>query len=589
MESKSPQLYYAAFLIVFAICLCLSWPSALQMSDDLYYGNICSGESIFSIDEAKTPMTSLSELIPSQAHHYMTVNGRFIAHTLVQLFVNFLGYPALQIVNALLVCGIIILIARLADFDNREKLMSLCVGVFFFFLLMPLYTIGAFFSIAAGIFNYSLAAFAMLLGLYKFKKYRQEGQRKVCAIKAIGIFLLGVFCGGIQEGFCVPLGVSFFCSFLYCIIKRRRHGGEMPVRNTRMILLTVGVWVGNLSLLVSPGSWSRMGSGEGMSLMTMIVLRIRGPLYLIDAFVPLIILIIALIALSYVSHKKYKSALRRFLARYSLEIIIGIVNIMFCMAAGLFQFTRIFIPLGLMLAIMFSALVISCLKRIDSHKLVRKSVLASMCVFSLMMSGVLMVNGVKNRAAYEDVVKRYSESPDGVVYLPDYVDYKSEKLVNNKLTIGPKHPNPWQRNDGATWNVRTVRYFYSDDFKPMIFSPTQSSLAKAEVIYNDSNVTARTLRDAWWIEMEVSKRAVTDTLRMVGNGQMVVNPVVDLYSSSKPSLRSRDYDFDYYELPDNGGDARRIIVSKYDNFRLNSLKVYSGERKLAEVESEMLR
>lgn len=62
--------------------------------DDLNY--------MWSCGDGKTLITSFDQVIQSQVTHYFTVNGRFCAHVLVQLFNGILGVGVFAIFNGIM-------------------------------------------------------------------------------------------------------------------------------------------------------------------------------------------------------------------------------------------------------------------------------------------------------------------------------------------------------------------------------------------------------------------------------------------------------------------------------------------------------
>ena len=91
----------AVFAAVFLLLLYCNLHTALVADDFRYCFSFADGSR----------MTALSQLLPSMAAHRRSMNGRVIAHALVQLFLM-LPKPVFNVVNALFFAALVRLICR---------------------------------------------------------------------------------------------------------------------------------------------------------------------------------------------------------------------------------------------------------------------------------------------------------------------------------------------------------------------------------------------------------------------------------------------------------------------------------------------
>lgn len=91
--------------------------SALWLGDEITYN--------YSFKD-NSQITSLSDVVTSQIEHYLSVNGRTVAHFLCQLYIPFFGKTAFAISNALVYVALLLMMANLCriKFDDW-KMMAL--------------------------------------------------------------------------------------------------------------------------------------------------------------------------------------------------------------------------------------------------------------------------------------------------------------------------------------------------------------------------------------------------------------------------------------------------------------------------------
>ena len=105
-----------------ALAAVVAWLSAgvLWLGDDVDYGFFI----VDSIWNSHGSIDSVAEFFQSQANHYINVNGRFVAHALVQLFCAVLGQKVFAVCNGLVYCLFVMLLLKVAGVGLRRQMRS---------------------------------------------------------------------------------------------------------------------------------------------------------------------------------------------------------------------------------------------------------------------------------------------------------------------------------------------------------------------------------------------------------------------------------------------------------------------------------
>ena len=175
---------------------------------------------------------SAAQIIPSMAAHRLTMNGRVIAHALVQLFL-LLPKAVFDVVNAAVLAALLLLICRLCDRKGPNVLLLLasfgCLWV-----LQP--DFGQVFLWLDGSVNYLWCAALCLLWLLPWAARLTEDQHPAKALQILYVpfsFLVGAY----SENATVAL-VAIALGFLLLEVfgKKRRIGLWAPLSLAAMLL-----------------------------------------------------------------------------------------------------------------------------------------------------------------------------------------------------------------------------------------------------------------------------------------------------------------------------------------------------------------
>lgn len=342
----------------------------IWLGDDADYAFYISD----SIWNSYGSIDSIGELFCSQGNHYMHVNGRYVAHFLVQLFNGMLGQTAFAVCNAIVYPFFIWLLMRMAMRKPLRHAITLIATVAIVLLtfvtkMMPSTQIGFIWMFAL-----SLLWLKLLL------------QRKKRAWWAWCLILpLGIIAGNGQEA--LTTGISAALGF-WCISRHFKIG------KGRMIAIC-GYWLGTLSLCLAPSMLMRVDTvratfGESI-LYTLLSLR---------AFY-----ILVAVAL-YLCLKK-KTSLKKIYSRNALWLNALIVLIIFNLTVGVYCNRQLF---GIELCS-----IIVTLRILPRHRITWP--------WTLLFTGLVVImtipqiSGIKNiRKQYHDIERMAIASDNGNVF-----------------------------------------------------------------------------------------------------------------------------------------------------------------------------
>lgn len=242
------------YTIVFAVFYVLCSFNFMN-GDDFAY----SFKYFYTKSAQHEPITSLADVLDSQAYDYMTHGGRFIVHVIVQLFCGILGMELFRIFNSAVFVALCVGCVTLLRRWQGRKAADAVLVVFALFVLVP--EVGyIFMGPIAMCVNYLWTACAVVWLLVIYDKVRQK--ERVSPIVGMALFLVALIVGSSQESFTIPLSGAMF--FYYAFHLRKFRG---PV-----VWLVLGLWLGTAVVTLAPGNFVRL-EGEtpaGMTLVGMV-------------------------------------------------------------------------------------------------------------------------------------------------------------------------------------------------------------------------------------------------------------------------------------------------------------------------------
>lgn len=199
-------------------------------------------------------ISSLSQILSTQASHFLHFNGRFLVHTLTQIFLMEGMKPVYICLNALAGSLLWLAAGRLAGGKRFSLRVGVCMLAMLWCLMPAPGVLWA--SLVAFSLNYLWPATIMAWLLVMIKESLErpsppQGHRLLPAV------MLAVLCGASQESFSLPLlgGIGFTW-----IITRRRP----------LLTIAIALFAGTTALLAAPGNYAHADAGGGMGIAAII-------------------------------------------------------------------------------------------------------------------------------------------------------------------------------------------------------------------------------------------------------------------------------------------------------------------------------
>lgn len=207
-------------------------------------------------------IASLADALSSQCVHYVSMNGRFTQHTLIQYLCGMpWGREAFFVVSAccfpLLIGGLTQLVRKVAS-DSPRMPYDVFATLVVFLLLCPLWG-NTLWSNVAFTVNYLWTATAFVWLLHVYLCVREKPGRGVWA--NVLLFFFAFWVGSMHEGFSLPLAGFFF---LYYVCHPKQFRGGVAV-------LVVAYWLGTCLVAFAPANFTRAAKigGEDTSLFSL--------------------------------------------------------------------------------------------------------------------------------------------------------------------------------------------------------------------------------------------------------------------------------------------------------------------------------
>lgn len=258
--------------------------SPYTTDDYTYMYSFATGERI----------TSLFQVFPSMAQHYMSVNGRTVSHFLVQIMLMF-PKMVFNTVNAAIYTIFLYFIYKNTSQSKEFRpiifvAIAVCVWVF-----TPVY--GQVFLWVTGSINYYWSYFFALIFLsFYLKIYRTE--RELSKIAYISMCVLGFFFGGYSEN--TSFSVIFMSFVLLVLTSMKRKDIKFLIKYTVPVVLGA---IGYLTILFSPANSGKIGS-IGLSGIIHNVIDLLVAYYTRHYLLLIIFAVLFVIALHYKVEKK---------------------------------------------------------------------------------------------------------------------------------------------------------------------------------------------------------------------------------------------------------------------------------------------
>ena len=344
MQGKklSPRSVEWIFLSVTGILFYwLNWYSVLAY-DDWYYAMTCEDADFFKPVSGRSPIESIGDIFVSQWNHYQYVNGRFLLHFIVQLFVGILGLRAFQVANTVMFVLLIKYLCRLCiPVQHRNRFMYYILTFLIFWFIMGFVNIGlGYYTCISFSVNYLWPSTLFVIVIYLWYNNKDEN---FPIVKGIGLFVLSLLCGASSETFSVGLSGTLF--LYYCFNLKLFRGAARYV--------SIGLWVGTAILLFSPANFSRFVGANGGGLLREFFLRFFWLGTNWKLIVPVLILCIALVITGCIN----KCGCRSVIKRYSMLLNALVLTFVFLFVVGFKGNYQMFMSISLVVVIVVMRLI----------------------------------------------------------------------------------------------------------------------------------------------------------------------------------------------------------------------------------------
>ncbi len=201
-------------------------------------------------------VTSLSDIVTSQWQHYFYWGGRAVAHTIAQLLL-FWGKNVSAITTALCYLAVILLCISLGSGKTpiaclkSLKLVPCVIVTMALWLCLRIYGEVVFMLVSSC--NYLYTTCLVLLFLVPFRIAITE-DKEHGLVFAFLMFLLGMIAGWTNENTGLAACAAVFFVDLWCFKKKRLRSW--------MVCASLGLVIGYLLLMLSPGNSARLDSME---------------------------------------------------------------------------------------------------------------------------------------------------------------------------------------------------------------------------------------------------------------------------------------------------------------------------------------
>lgn len=240
----SQNKYKIYFLFVFACLFYILERFSLFIIDDYNYLFVDYNNAL-NLDT----VDSLGDIIKSQNLHYLNVNGRYLIHCIVQIFVCFLGIHWFRIAQTIMFSLLCVLTTRIICRTWRFSLSHIAITSLMLFFLLPDMGYTVMGNISGGV-NYLWTAVAQSIFLIMLDKFSKISYCKNLTSNTL-LFFGGILCGALQESFSIPiLGALFIC----LVINPQRLRGCWS--------LILGYFIGAFIVVISPGNFVRMAGAS---------------------------------------------------------------------------------------------------------------------------------------------------------------------------------------------------------------------------------------------------------------------------------------------------------------------------------------
>lgn len=356
-------------LIFIAILVAaISWVTP-WLGDDVRYGFSCTPGKL------DIWINSIPQIIESQNSHWFLVNGRYVAHFIVQLFVGILGRPIFSIINGIVYIIFFLILSKTANVNlkNTKTFIALAAISLLSFetKFTPSCQIGF-------IWTFTISLFFLNIFL------RNNSRPRKWQILLLAVF--SIIAGNGQEA----LNVGICCALvIYWAFNMRKM-------NEAQYIMMICFGIGTLLNCLSPGILRRSADTHISIIQSLITFICE-----VRAFYFLLIIVIW-------QHFKLN---RNLISIYKSDVFywnIWLTLILFSFVVGVQSNRQLFGEEVIAIIISFRLL--------NSHK-INKIWIYTLCFLFISSYTLMIISDIQCYRQYESIKQQYTTSKHGIVYV----------------------------------------------------------------------------------------------------------------------------------------------------------------------------
>jgi len=482
-KNKIERYLFVTLLATMGAWFYLLNSSTPLIGDDMAYCYYYDENSLVE-RPTSTPISSITQVLPSMWNHYCSVNGRFTSHLVVQIFCGLAGKTRFNVFNTLVFMLFLFVTVR----TITKSLSALLLALTFLFVLYGISFPGQTMFWLSGSINYLWSITLSLIILNYITSYKKNSTN---LIGSTLMLLGGLFVGWMNESISAGFAGGLF---FYFLLNREKFTGYAR-------MLYIGYALGTALIIFSPGTFARATTSGELAVQTSVIQMITMRfVVLFQMMFKLPIILLAVLGLIYCAYKEF-----RYLKSMPF-IYIAIVEISFLWLLGIDD-ERIYFAMSVIAFILLLQIIVLLMK-FSKQK----------WAYYIFVLALLTVSIPQCYAAYTDV-QEYARYNGGVV---DTIRNAPKECVLKKVNV----PGPSRfvyamgvSSDKFGFHNRVMSFMYSKDYIQALPAEIYTQYLKPSFI--DGLIEKR----------NVSDRKIVDNV-YIANNWMVI-PIEEKYIVKK--------------------------------------------------------
>lgn len=276
------------------------------ITDDYFYAFVLRNGSLTG--ESYEPISGLADVFRSQCYAYFHQNGRFVVHSIVQLFCGILGMESFVIINSLMFVLLVAGITQIVRYYRRPYTFDAVLVFVLLLLSIPIFGKTYLGNVSFSV-NYLWTSTAIIWWLYLLICQKDNN-----VFLNIFLLLFSVLVGSMQESFSIGVAGALFV--YYCFNYKEFKGST--------VFLTLGFILGSCLVTFAPANFSRFVNEQGGTFNIKQVF-----LQIIRTFLSLRVFWLLLLCLLVLLIRKSKQDLKLIFKQHGVLILASCINVLF--------------------------------------------------------------------------------------------------------------------------------------------------------------------------------------------------------------------------------------------------------------------